>query len=125
LGEARKMPGHKISEATVQRFEVLEPLLDSMHKELSELAKKKQDGALSKTRIDLVNRLLGQVRDLLKKEETAQFLDLLDEASMPQNADAVVTLGQYRAAMKHFEKKYSRLEYGERAWSTPNKSDGG
>jgi hypothetical protein len=39
-----------------------------MYSDVQELTKKKQDRVLSKTRIAMINRLLDNVRDLLKDE---------------------------------------------------------
>ena len=43
------------------------PLLDSMYSEFKELSKKKPDAAVSKSKINIANRLLARVRE--HKEE--------------------------------------------------------
>jgi hypothetical protein len=108
-----------VSEEAVRKFETLMSLLKSMHEELREFAKRKQDGAVSKTRVAMINRLLSEAKELLKEEDTARFLDLLDEDTVPQNADAALVLGQYVAAMNQFHDRHTTGSFGDLRWLTP------
>ncbi|RUR30326.1 hypothetical protein ELY33_11000 [Vreelandella andesensis] len=82
------------------------PLLNSMHAEFKELAKKKPEAAVSKNEIKIVNRLLEKVREVLIEEDSIGFLDILDEDDVPQTSDVTLILLQYVAAMKGFYYKY-------------------
>lgn len=87
-------------------YDALNPLLVAMHKEFQELSRKKPEAALSKSKIEFVNRLLRSLLDLLQDEPQRQFLDLLQEDDLPQNSDVVLVLSQYCATMTHFSAKY-------------------
>jgi len=91
-----------VSAEEVQQYEMLRPLLASMRDTFDELAKKKPDGTLSKTKVAMVNRLLAPIYKLLENEPNHQFLDLLDEIEMPQNSDVILILNQALTAMETF-----------------------
>lgn len=112
----------KTTKKQVELYNVAKPLLEAMYTEFKELSKKKPEGALSKSKIQVVNRLLETCREILKSEATLQFLDLLDEDSMPQNSDVVLMLSQYDVAMTQFKttyyKKFGRGVNAEWSWVT-------
>lgn len=82
------------------------PLLSAMFREFQDLSKKKPDGALNKRKVEIVNRLLRDVLQLVEGEASRGYLDLLDEDVMPQNSDVVLILGQAKAAMEAYKEKY-------------------
>ncbi|MEH2533908.1 hypothetical protein V1277_006796 [Bradyrhizobium sp. AZCC 1588] len=86
----------------------LTPLLNAMFDEFQELSKKKPDGVLNKRKVEIVNRLLRDILDIVEREPTRAYLDLLDEDDLPQNSDVVLILSQAVAAMKSFRSKYYR-----------------
>lgn len=94
------------------------PLLVSMYSEFKELSKKKPDAAVSKSKINIANRLLARVRTILNDEESIDFLDLLDEDDVPQVSDVTLILSQYVAAMKEFHNKYHGWDGSEHKWFT-------
>jgi hypothetical protein len=87
-----------------------------------ELSKKKQDGALNPLKVKMINRLLRQIKEILGSDPSIEFLDLLDEETLPQNSDAVLILGQFDAAMKQFKEKHHGWDGSEHTWFT--KDDG-
>lgn len=91
----------------VSKFDMLQPMVNSALDEVREFSKKKQDAVLSPVKVKLINRLLIDIKELLNEEKTVDYLDLLDEETLPQNSDAVLILGQYSAAMKQFRQKHS------------------
>ena len=103
-----------------EKYINLMPLLNSMFHEFQELSKKKPDGALNKRKVEIVNRLLHDIHEILKGESTSAYLDLLDEDDLPQNSDVVLILGQTVAAMETFKDKYYNYNslYGEVGWRT-------
>ena len=105
-------------EASGEKHDNLMPLLQAMSREFQELSKKKPDGALNKRKVEIVNRLLREVHELLEEEPTSAYLDLLDEDDLPQNSDAVLILSQTVAAMERFREKYYRYSrsHGGHAW---------
>lgn len=101
------------SQEQVKKYVMLSPMLDSAIQEMREFSKKKQDGIVNKTKINILNRLLRDLKELLANEPSTGYLDLLDEEALPQNSDAVLILGQYRAAMDSYQARHFRLgQYG-------------
>ena len=102
----------------VQKIEYLSPMLDSALAEMREFSKKKQEGIVSETKIKILNRFLTDLREVLSGEESANYLDPLDEEKLPQNSDAVLVLGQYRAALDSFSKKHQKRVNYKITWIT-------
>lgn len=102
----------------INRYEMLEELLSSIYEEMKEFSKKKPDEALNKFKVTAVNRVLVQIKDIMKSEPTNEFLDLLDDDSLPSNSDSILIIGQFQAAMSRFRAKYCRREFGKDVWST-------
>jgi len=106
------------SQADVDQFEMLRPMLDKLLNEMRELSKKKQDGFLNQLKVEMINRVLEQVKELLSKEASVQFLDLLDTDKLPTNSDAVLILSQYDAALSAFHAKYYGEDWFAYRWFT-------
>jgi hypothetical protein len=106
------------TEEDVKRFIFLSPMLDSALSEMREFSKKKQDGIVSGTKIKILNRLLTDIKDVIKQEESASYLDALSEEELPQNSDAVLILGQYRAALDSFESRNRLTIDYKKTWIT-------
>lgn len=102
----------------INKYEMLEELLSSIYEEMKEFSKKKPDEALNKFKVTTVNRVLVQIKDIMKSEPTNEFLDLLDDDSLPSNSDSILIIGQFQAAMSRFRAKYCRREFGKDVWST-------
>lgn len=96
--------------------DVTMPLLNAMFDEFKELAKKKPEAAVSKSKLVIANRLLQRVREVLADEESIEFLDLLDEDDVPQVSDVTLIFSQYVAAMHAFKTKYHGWNGADRAW---------
>jgi hypothetical protein len=100
-------------------------MLAALHKELSELSKKKQEGVLNSLKVRHVNRLLAAVKDCLGQDPSIAFLELLDEETLPENSDAVLILGQWLAAMEQFKSRhYYRDSLHTTRWITKEHPDG-
>jgi hypothetical protein len=83
------------------------------------LTRKKQDGPVSATRISMINRLFERTKSTLKLKPSWSLLDLIDPDMIPQNADAMLILGQYVDALSSVRDKYSEAGYGGTcAWRT-------
>ncbi len=106
-----------------KRYEMLSPILDGVYKEVKELSKKKADNVLNKLKVTMVNRILGQIKEVLENEPTIQFMDLLDDETLPTNSDAAMILAQFRAAMDQYKERYYRHDstiYGHRWFTKEN-----
>lgn len=105
---AKRKDADVITQEEVRKYELLGPLLDSTYKEMKDLSEKKQDLVLNKLKVTVINRILRQIRNLLEGEPTIEFIDLLDEETLPSNSDAVLVLAQFKSAMHQFHGKYFR-----------------
>lgn len=90
----------------VKKFELLYPMINSDLAEIRELSKKKQDEPLNKFKVKTINKKLEQVKAILSDEPTFEFLELLDEETLPSNSDAVLMVSQYIQALKQFKSKH-------------------
>jgi len=90
----------------IKKFEILYPMINSDITEIRELSKKKQDEPLNKFKVKTINKKLEQVKSILIDEPTFEFLELLDEETLPSNSDAVLMVSQYIQALKQFKSKY-------------------
>jgi hypothetical protein len=102
------------TEAEILKYQMLEKLLDSSFIELKEFSKKKPDEHLNKFKVTSLNRILNPIKDVMKNEPTSEFLDLLDEDTIPSYSDAVLIIAQFQAAMKQFKSIY----YGRESYSS-------
>jgi response regulator RpfG family c-di-GMP phosphodiesterase len=104
----------------VAKFEMLSGLLNSIFFEMKEFSKKKPDELLNKLKVTTVNKVLSQIKEILLSEPTVEFLELLDDETLPSNSDAVLIIGQFRAALNHFKERYYRYDRfeSESRWFT-------
>ena len=107
-----------ITQDAVNRYELLNPLLLGVYKELQDLSKKKPDTPLNNFKIKSVNRILEPIRELLKEEDVYPFLDILDMDDVPTNSDVVLILSQYIESMNIFHSKYYsyNISSGKHEW---------
>lgn len=110
---SKQKDANVIDPGKVQKYDLLSPLLHSLYEEMKELSAKKQDLVLNKVKVTMINRILRQIKDLLDKQPTLEFVDLLDEETLPSNSDAVLVLSQFRSAMRQFHERYHRKDHGE------------
>jgi hypothetical protein len=87
-------------------WDSLNPLLEAMFKEFQDLSKKKPNDSLNKKKVEIVNRLLKSLMILLEDEPSKNYLEMLDEESLPSNSDVSLILGQFEASMNSFRSKY-------------------
>jgi hypothetical protein len=95
-----------ITQEAVNQYELLNPLLIGIYKELQELSKKKPDTPLNSFKVKSVNRILEPIKELLKEEDVYPFLDILDMDDVPTNSDVILVLSQYIKSMNIFYDKY-------------------
>ena len=90
----------------VEKFEMLSPMIDALFIEIQNLSKKKQNDPLNELKVNMINKILEELKEILGNEPTIQFLDLLDDQTLPSNSDCVLILAKYRSALSQFESKY-------------------
>lgn len=93
-------------------------------KEIRELSKKKPDATLSLGKVNIVNRVLSDLKSALENEPEGKFLDLLEDQELPQTSDAVLVMVQYETALTAFKNRYvQKVDWGydeyEYEWITP------
>ncbi len=106
------------TEAQIQKFEMLYKLINSIYNELKEFSKKKPDEPLNKFKVKSFNRVLEPIKKILNDEPTSEFLDLLDDETLPTNSDAIIVLGQFKSSMAQFQSQYFLNDGFEDRWST-------
>lgn len=116
----KKIESNLPSNAEVNQFLMLRELVTGLYDEMKDFAKKSANEALNEFKIKSLNRVLSPLKELMKDQPTALFLDVLDETSLPTNSDVVIILSQYLTAMQNFEDRYYRLDIfkHKKRWNT-------
>lgn len=116
----KKIESNLPSNAEVNQFLMLRELVTGLYDEMKDFAKKSANEALNEFKIKSLNRVLSPLKELMKDQPTALFLDVLDETSLPTNSDVVIILSQYLTAMQNFEDRYYRLDKfkHKKRWNT-------
>lgn len=120
----KKSQNHTISKEDAAQFDMLYPILLSVYEEIKEFSKKKQDGTLNAVKVKMTNRILSKVKTVLAKDPAVEFLDLLDEQTLPTNSDAVLIIAQFKSAMAQYRQKHHGYikGVGDR-WFTPDQAE--
>ena len=108
------------SNEDVTQFLMLRELAQGLYDEMKDLSKKSPNETLNQFKIKSLNRVLTPIKEILKNEPTALFLDVLEESSLPTNSDIVIIFSQYLTSMQKFEDRYHRvypLKHSKR-WNT-------
>lgn len=103
----------------IQKYELLLPLLKSILFEVKDLSKKKQDEPLNKLKVGMINKILSRIKaEVLNDDPSCEFLDRLDDETLPTNSDAVLIIAQYDAAMTQFHTRHYGWDGGHQRWFT-------
>jgi hypothetical protein len=116
-----KVTQQGVSDENIDQYELLWGHLRSLYKDVESLASKKQDGVMSKARVSVINKVLEEVIQFLEGHPSAKFIGLLDDQALPQNADALIMLGQFKSAMLNFARINSTMGSGGRIWLGSNR----
>lgn len=106
----------RTNQEKVDVYETTAPLLAALYEEIQALSKKKPDGTLNQSKVQLINRLLTDIKDFLKDEPDKKYLDLINDEDLPQYSDVVLILSQYSASVNKFENKYYGWDGTEHTW---------
>lgn len=107
------------TESQVEKYKLLYPLLTSIRSEVKDLSKKKQDETLNKLKVEMINKVLSQIKKgVLNDEPSNEFLDLLDVDTLPSNSDAVLIIAQYDTALNQFRSRHFGWEGRDQRWFT-------
>lgn len=110
---------YQTTDEQIRLYETITPLLTAAYSELKELSKKKQEDSLNIGKVKMINRLLLKAKDILKKEPTNEYLDILDEEELPTNSDAVLIVSQFISALSTFKVAHRINEAFSKVWDNP------
>jgi hypothetical protein len=99
---------HITTEEAVATYSATHNIFAGLIKEVRVLSGKKPDATLSQGKVKLINRVLADLREVLKKEPEYKFLELLNDDNLPQTSDAVLVMVQYESALASFSNRYHR-----------------
>ena len=77
----KKTESNLPSKADVKQFLMLRELATGLYNEMMDFAKKSPNETLNTFKIKSLNRVLEPIKELLKNQPTALFLDILDDFS--------------------------------------------
>ena len=111
------------TDAAVATYQASTPIFEGLIREIRELSKKKPDATMSAGKVKIVNRVLNDLLNILKAEPTGKYLEALNDESLPQLSDAVLTMVQFESALAAFKSKYRQHVGGEHHWITQETLD--
>jgi uncharacterized membrane protein YheB (UPF0754 family) len=110
---------HVTTDAYVELYTSTKPIFDGVLKEVRELSRKKSEATMSASKVKLVNRILNDLLVFLEDEPAGKYLEALDDESLPQMSDAVLTMVQFESTLKAFYAKYyQHVGNGKHYWIT-------
>ncbi len=103
----------------VDEFEKLKTQLDSIHQEMSQLAKKSPNDAVNTFKIKFVNVTLKRCNDLLgPKYRPYPDFDAFSADDLPSNSDVTFIVSQYIESAEKFRSDHIFMQHGQWWWST-------
>lgn len=93
-------------EDPTETYNLLYSMFRSVYLELRDLTKKAPKETLSPMKIKMLNRILDKIRNFLSKEPAIDFLDLIDEDSLPSTSDTLLLMSQYAGAIENYYKNH-------------------
>ncbi|WP_210162193.1 hypothetical protein [Methyloferula stellata] len=104
------------SRKNADAYDAIIAVFTALYKELKDLGKKKPEALLSKSKVDLINRVLVDAKACLEGQAEAKYLDLLDDDALPQYGDAILAMSQYEGALSAFRSRYYGFDGTEYNW---------
>lgn len=89
---------------STETYNLIYSMFHSAYMEMRELTKKTPKETLSPMKIKMLNRILEKIRDFLSNEPAIDFLDLIDEDSLPSTSDTLLLMSQYAGAIENYYK---------------------
>ncbi len=75
--------------------------INTMHKEISELSKKKPNDGINTFKLNLINKILKDANQLLNDNyKPFDDFETFDEDNLPSNSDITIVLSQYLNSME-------------------------
>lgn len=92
---------------STETYNLIYSMFHSAYMEMRELSKKTPKETLSPMKTKMLNRILEKIRDFLSNEPAIDFLDLIDEDSLPSTSDTLLLMSQYAGAIENYYKNHS------------------
>lgn len=111
------MPSKKNIVIDRERFEMLSSLFFELNGEIVTFSRKKSDKVLSEFQVQKINQVLEPIRNMMKDESYAEFLELIPGTSVEKSGrstyitgltygDVAMVFSEYRSAIGLYRKKY-------------------
>jgi DNA-binding transcriptional MocR family regulator len=103
---------HQEKAADREQFDLLSGMLTRLASEIADLSKKQPDGLVNAFKVGQINRVLKPLKEIMKDEPSAAFLDLVAEVeeraekSRNSYSDVAVILSQFREACGEYRSKH-------------------
>ena len=91
---------------STETYNLIYSMFHSAYMEMRELTKKTPKETLSPMKTKMLNRILEKIRDFLSNEPAIDFLDLIDEDSLPSTSDTLLLMSQYAGAIENYYKNH-------------------
>ena len=116
--------GEDVKLEDIDKFARVQSQLEQLHKEMSVLAKSKQDNPINRFKLNVINEKLGEANSILigTFKPLADF-DTFGDDDLPTNSDVVMVLSQYLDSLEAWRSAnvlYSPSDY-EWYWNTGGK----
>lgn len=109
---------HITTNAMVAIYHASNPIFDGLLKEVRELSKKKPEATMSPGKVRMINRVLKDLLVILSDMPAGKYLEPLDDATLPQMSDALLTMVQFETTLAAFEARFYRVIDRKRYWIT-------
>lgn len=109
---------HITTNAMVEIYRASNPIFDGLLKEVRELSKKKPEATMSPGKVRMINRVLKDLLIILRDMPAGKYLEPLDDATLPQMSDALLTMVQFETTLAAFEARFNRIIDRKRYWIT-------
>jgi len=104
-----------------KRYEALKTIVDALYDEVDKLSRKKPDDPVTQLYLDRTNRIVGQVKSLLREDAeiagesddlaadiTDDLKTLVPAGDMPERQDVLLVLRETKAALDRLEARYRK-----------------
>lgn len=112
---------HVTTETVVKSYEATVGVFNVLLEEVRTLSNKKPDVTISASKVKIKNRVLVDLLEFLQSEPSGKYLDILDDAALPQISDALLVMVQFKSALKSFRERYyyvGEIGFGDGYWVT-------
>lgn len=102
----------------IDLFITVDAQLSEMHKEISEMSKKKPDNPINKFKLKYINQIIENANKVLGKAfKPFDDFERFNEDDLPTNSDITIMLSQYQNAMEKYRcNNIKKTSIGDWVW---------